>query len=147
MFRYIAEQALEDGVNSNIYICGMLPVEDDMPCTDIFQCDLSLTCTSPIEMDFYSISRPFLAVDDFQRDPIMCSICADTSPNDIRGVVDAVLKTIFACVVTICATCKRKGTKISVGRYLPNGQALLKRLSNSHRAVSATLHAELEAGE
>jgi hypothetical protein len=62
-------------------------------------------------------------------------------------VVDADLKTIFACVLPICATCKSKGAKIVVGRFLPNGQTLLKRLSNSRRAVSATLHAELEAGE
>ena len=55
LFRYIAEQALEDGVNSEIYICGMQPVEEDMPCTDIFQCDLGLTCALPIEMDFYNI--------------------------------------------------------------------------------------------
>ena len=27
-------------------------VEDDMPCTDIFQCDPGLTCASTIEMDF-----------------------------------------------------------------------------------------------
>ncbi len=88
-----------------------------------------------------------MAADDFQRDPLMCSICADTPPNDIGGVVDADLKTIFSCVLLIYATCKSKGAKIVVGRYLPNGQALLKCLSNSHRAVPATLDAELEAGE
>ena len=119
-----------------------------MPCMGIFQCDPSLTCASPIEMDFYNISRPYMAAYDFQRDPLMCFICADSSPNDIGGaVVDADLKTFFSCVLPISATCKSKGAKIVVGRYLPNSQALLKRLSNSHRAVSATLHAELEAGE
>jgi len=65
----------------------------------------------------------------------MCSICAYTSHHEISGVVDADLKTIFACVLPICATCKSKGGKIVVGRYLPNGQTLLKRLSNSLRAV------------
>ncbi len=118
-----------------------------MPCTGFFLSDPGLTCASPIEMDFYIISRPFMAANDFQRDPLLCSICAPTSPNDIGGVVDADLKTIFACVLPMCATCKTKRAKIVVGRYLPNGQSLLKRLSNSHRAVSATLHAELKAGE
>ena len=86
-------------------------------------------------MDFYNISRPFIAADDFERDPLMCSICANTSHHEIGGVVDADSKTIFACVLPICATCKSKGAKIVVGRYLPNGQTLLKRLSNSRRAV------------
>jgi len=40
--------------------------------------------------------------------------------------VDAELKTIFFMVLPICATCKRDGDKIFVGRYLPNGQELLK---------------------
>jgi hypothetical protein len=53
----------------------------------------------------------------------MCSICADTSPNDIGGVVDADLKTIFACVLPICATCKSNGAKIVVEHYLSNGRS------------------------
>ena len=115
-----------------------------MPCTDIFQCDPSLTCALPIEMDFYNISRPFMTGNDFQRNSLMRSICADTSHNDIGGVVDADLKTIFACVLPICAS---KGAKIVVGRYVPNGQALLKRLNNARRVASATLHAEIMGSE
>ena len=100
-----------------------------------FQCGPSLTCASPIEIDFYNISRPFMAVDDFERNPIMCFICADTSHHENGGVVDAELNTIFSCVLPICATCKSKGDNNFVGRYLPNGQTLLKRLNNSRRAV------------
>ena len=54
-------QALENGVNSVIYICGMQPVEDDMSCTDIFQCDPCLTCASPFTSNkdlVYSGPRP-----------------------------------------------------------------------------------------
>jgi hypothetical protein len=52
----------------------------------------------------------------------MCSICADTSDYENDGVVDADLKTIFACVLPNCATCKSKGAKIVIGRYLHNNQ-------------------------
>jgi len=112
-----------------------------MTCTDIFQCDPGLTCALPIEMDFYNISRPCMAGNDVERNPLICSTCAAASPNVIGGIVDADLKTDFSCVLPICATCKSNGAKVVVGRYLPNGQALLKRLSNSRRALSATLHA------
>ena len=86
---------------------SLKPVEDDMPCTDIFQCDPSLTSAFPIEMDFYNISRPSMAAYDFERDPLMCSTCADKAHHEmIGGVVDADLKTIFECVLPICATYK-----------------------------------------
>ena len=111
-----------------------------MPCIDIFQCDSRLACATPIEMDFYNMSRPFMAAENFQRNPLMCSICADTA-NENEGVVDADLKTVFVCVLPICATCKSKGAKIVVGRYLPNGKALLKRLDNSRRVGATTASA------
>ena len=45
--RYIAEQALEDAVKSNIYVCGMQPIGEDHPCHDIFQCYLNLHALYP----------------------------------------------------------------------------------------------------
>ena len=62
-----------------------------------------------------------MAADNFQRNPLMCSICAVTIDEN-EGVVEADLKTVFACVLPICATCRSKGAKIVVGRYLPNGK-------------------------
>jgi len=82
-----------------------------------------------------------MAAYDFERDPLSCPICAKTSHRENVGLVDSDLKTIFACVRHICATCKCKGAKIVIGRYLPNVQTLLKRLNNARRAASATLHA------
>ena len=52
------------------------------------------------------------------------------------GQVDAELKTIFSMVLPICATCKRDGAKSVVGRYLPNGQALLKRLDHARYLIA-----------
>ena len=49
----IVEQALEDATNSEIFICGMQPLDEGSPCHDIFQCDPSLTCATPVESDFY----------------------------------------------------------------------------------------------
>jgi len=54
------------------------------------------------------------------------------------GVVDVDLMMVVACVLPICATCKCKGSRIVVGRYLPNGKALLKRLDNSRRVGFTT---------
>ena len=61
--RYIAEQELEDAVDSNIYVCGMQPIGEDNLCHDIFQCDPDLTCTLPVEADFYTCKRPSMAFD------------------------------------------------------------------------------------
>jgi hypothetical protein len=61
-----------------------------------------------------------MAADDFVRFPLMCSICADTYHHANGGVVDAELKTVLACVLPMCATCKSQGAKNVVGRYLPN---------------------------
>ncbi len=47
------------------------------------------------------------------------------------------LKTVYAVVLLICATRKSEGVKIDVCHYLPNGQAILKRL-NLERQAAAT---------
>jgi hypothetical protein len=83
--KYIVEQALEDGVISDLYICGMQIVEEGRPCHEIFQCDPDLQCCTPVEADLYNISRPLMASSDFIRDPLLCSICAGTS-HDAEGV-------------------------------------------------------------
>ena len=104
--KYFAEQDLEDGVNSDLYICGMQPVEEGRPCHEIFYCEPELLCSTPVESDFYNVKQSFMAPSDFVRDPLMCSICASTSHDTEGGQVDAELKTVYAVVLTICATCK-----------------------------------------
>ena len=42
MYRYIVEQALEDAVESELFICGMQPVSEESPCHGIYQCDPDL---------------------------------------------------------------------------------------------------------
>jgi hypothetical protein len=51
--RYIAEQALEDGVDSDIFMCGMQAVEEGKPCSNIYECDPLLSYDSHVEADFY----------------------------------------------------------------------------------------------
>ncbi len=58
--RYIAKHALEDGVNFDLYICGMQPLEEFKPCHEILQCDPSLSCATPIDADLYAMSRPYM---------------------------------------------------------------------------------------
>ena len=133
--RYIVEQALEDGVNSDLYICGMQPLEEFRPCHEIFQCDPSLPCATHVEADLYAMSRPYMAATDYVSDVSLCAICAGTSHDAEGAQVDAELKTIFSMVLPICSTCKRDGVKYVVGRYLPNGQALLKRLDHNRYLI------------
>ncbi len=66
----------------------------------------------------------------------MCSIYAGSSHDAEGGQVDADLKTVFAVVLPICTTCMREGAKIIVGRYFPNGQALLKRLEHDRQMAT-----------
>jgi len=68
----------------------------------------------------------------------MCSIYAGSSHDAEGGKVDADLKTIFAVVLPISATCMREGAEIVVGRYLPNGQALLKRLEHDRQMATSS---------
>ena len=122
--RYIAEQALEDGVNSDLYICGLQPLEEGRPCHDIFQCDPGLECSTPVEADFYNISRPFMASSDFIRYPLLCSICVGTSHDAEGGQILVDLKIVYTNVLPICATCKSQVAKIAVDRYAPKVQAI-----------------------
>ena len=77
-----------------------------------------------------------MAANDFVRDPLLCSICAGTSHDADGGRVDADLKTVYTLVIPICATCRSQGAKIVVGRYVPNGQALLKRLEHDRHIAA-----------
>ena len=77
-----------------------------------------------------------MAANDFVRDPLMCSICAGTCHDAEGGRVDADLKAVYTLVLPICATCRSQGANIVVGRFVPNGQALLKRLEHDrHNAA------------
>jgi uncharacterized protein YuzB (UPF0349 family) len=76
---------------------------------------------------------------DFVRDIIMCCICAGTSDDAEGWKVDAELKIIYNGVLPICGMCKSQGTKVVAGRYLPNGQSILKRVEQDRQKVAATL--------
>jgi len=47
-----------------------------------FSSDPSLSCATLIKADFYNIARPFMAADDFDTGPLMCSICARISSRE-----------------------------------------------------------------
>ena len=140
----IAEQALEDAANSDIFMCGMQPLVEGNPCHAIFQCDPKLSCDMPVESDFYStVARTLVVAEGDQRDLSMCAICAGTSHDDLGGQVDPILKTIYTVVLPICSICKTQGAKTLVGRYRPNGKAIEGRLDQKKRAEAA---AALAAG-
>jgi hypothetical protein len=80
-----------------------------------------------------------MAAADFVRDINMCSSCAGTSDDAEGGKVDANLKTIYSVVLPICGMCKSQGAKVVVGRYLPNWQAILKRLDQDRQKAATSL--------
>ncbi len=47
----------------------MQPLDEGRPCNEILQCDQGLECSTPVEADFYNISKPFMATHDLDRDP------------------------------------------------------------------------------
>jgi hypothetical protein len=66
--RYIAEQALEDGVNSEIFMCGTQAVEEGKPCSNIYEYKPLLSCDKHVEAAFYRASRPSMMAAVFVRD-------------------------------------------------------------------------------
>ena len=132
--RYIAEQALEDAVDSDIYMCGMQPINEGSPCHDIFQCDPFISCVAPVEADYYATKRSLMATKDYIRDMNLCALCAGMSEDIEGGKVDPLLKSVYATVLPICDTCKSRGGKALVGRHKHNGHAIQDRLEKQRRA-------------
>ena len=107
-------------MESNIFICGMQPVGEGSPCYDIFQCHPDLTCSTPIEADFYTCKRhgTLMIANGFTIDLTLCALCVGTSNDAHVGMIDLALKTIFGFVLPICTICKSNGGKIMVRRPL-----------------------------
>jgi hypothetical protein len=131
--RYIAEQALEDAVESSIYMCGMPAIGEGSSCHDIFKCDPELSCVDAMEADFYASKRSLIAAKSFIKDLSICSICAGTSHDPEGGKIDKVLKTVYANVLPICDTCKSQGAKTLVGRHNHNGKTIQQHLDKQRR--------------
>ncbi len=130
--RYIAEQALEDAVGSDIYMCDMQPLVEGCPCHDIFQCDPELPCLAPV---FYASKRPLMATQGFIRYINLCVICASKSEDADGGKIDPDLKMVYANVLPICDTCKSRGEKTFVGRYTNNGKAIRQFIDQNLRSI------------
>ncbi len=133
MPRYIAEQALEDAVESELFICGMQPVSEDSPCHGIFQCDPDLVCTTPVETDFYTSKRALMAAEGYIRNINLCAVCANTTLDAGGGKIDPVMLTMYCVVLPICDTCKSNGSKTIVGRHTHNGKAIQERMDQNRR--------------
>ena len=132
--RYIAEQALDDAVDSDINMCGMQPIHEGSPCHDIFKCDPFISCCALVETDYYATKRSLMATKDYIRDMSLCAICAGMSDYTEGGKVDPLLKSVHASVLPICDTCKSRGGKTLVGRNKHNEHAIQERLDQHRRA-------------
>ena len=64
----------------------------------------------------------------------MCAVCAGTSHDDLGGAVDPTLQKVYIPVLPICNSCKSQGAKSLVGRYRPNGEAIILRKGWIRRA-------------
>ena len=131
--RYIAEQALEDAVESELFMCGMQPVSEDSPCHGIYQCDPNISCITPVETDYYVTKRTLMASNGFIRDIHLCALCANTTHDTGGGKIDPIMLTMYSVVLPICDTCKSDGAKVVVGRFTHNGKVTQERLDQSRR--------------
>ena len=53
-YRIMVKDKLTDAIESTIYMCGMVVLDLDAPCFDIFHCEPSLAeCDTHVESDFY----------------------------------------------------------------------------------------------
>ena len=102
--RYIAEQPLDDAVDSDIYMCGMQPINLESPCHDILQCDPFISCCAPVEADYYAPKRSLMATKDYIRDTNICAICAGMSDDTEGRKVDPLLKSVYATILHIYDT-------------------------------------------
>jgi len=131
--RYIAEQALEDAVENELFMCGMQPLSEESPCYEIYRCDPNMACTTPVETDYYATKRTLMAANGFIRDIHLCALCANITHDAGGGKIDPIMLTMYSIVSPICDTCKIKGCKTVVGRFTHNGKAIQERINQSRR--------------
>jgi hypothetical protein len=138
--RYIVEQALEDAVESELFMCGMQPVSEESLCHGIYQCYPNMSCITPVETGYYVIKRTLMAADGFIRDFHLCALCANTTHDAGGRKIDPLMLTMYSVVLPICDACKSDGAKIVVGRFTHNGKLIQERLDQSRRreALAAT---------
>ncbi len=64
---YTAEQASDDVVEFDLFVCCMQILGDDNPCFMLFQVDSELSCATSVEAEYDNKKRPLLAVEGFIR--------------------------------------------------------------------------------
>eukprot|EP00873_Tetraselmis_striata_P014840 jgi/Tetstr1/435104/TSEL_024072.t1 len=52
--RWLAANGLADAHNSDIFICGMQPLDEDHPHHASFVSDYRMTCATPVEIEYYT---------------------------------------------------------------------------------------------
>ena len=75
--RNISEHVLEDAAETELFMCGMQQVSEDDPFHGIYQWDHNLTCTTPVETDYYTTKRTLMAAEGFIRNIHLYAVCAN----------------------------------------------------------------------
>jgi len=55
--RWLAANGLADAQNSDIFICGMQSLDEDHPHHASFVCNYRMTCTTPVEIEYYTHTK------------------------------------------------------------------------------------------
>jgi hypothetical protein len=76
-----------------------------------------------------------MATEGFIRDINLCAICAGKFNDADGGKIDPDLRTVYAAVLPICDTCKRRGEKTLVSRSTNNGKAIQYRFDQHLRSI------------
>jgi hypothetical protein len=123
----MAKGRLIDAMESSIFICGMAPLDHDDPYYNIFLCDPSQDCDSPLEPEFY--------VSKIQPKRLeLCCHCAGgfDSPIDLNPSLKAP-DGPYRLVLPICKQCYDNGCSIIVRGSHQNARAKRTRLDAGKR--------------
>jgi len=105
----MVKDMLNDAVESTIFMCGMVALDLDDPCYDLFRFDPSLDCDTHVESEFYvSRIQP--------KRVVLCYHCAGTmldSPIQLNTHLKAP-EGPYSIVLPICKACIDSGCHIIV---------------------------------
>jgi hypothetical protein len=127
-YRFMVKNMLREETEFTICLCGMVPLDIDDACYNIYHCDPSLEFDTHVEPEFY-ISR-------FQPGRmVLCCDCAGNAMPDSPVELNTQLKAPegpYSVVLPICKSCIDSGCHISVRDARQNAAAKQANLEAKH---------------
>ena len=115
--REYAMHPLEAAMESDLYICGMQPLEPDNPMHKQIIARDGLECHDPVEFEYYN--HPYHNAEWFKA--TMCAYCAGSSGHE--GFIDEHLRGEWKSLLPVCQACRAKGALPLTRTRKRNGSA------------------------